>query len=132
MPPDLHEYGPYLAFRENAGKATPIPEPRRSEIAERLTWEAISEFGLMLTHGRTLELNGSSCVAWDLDVIDAIAGRLAERLPGIDTAFEGVDGDQLRLWILGILHRQRTRAGFPPTFVNPYVPSGLCAQKSKK
>ncbi|MFQ3451770.1 DEAD/DEAH box helicase [Bradyrhizobium sp. UFLA01-814] len=132
MPPDLHEYGPYLAFRENAGKATPIPEPLRSEIAERLTWEAISEFGLMLTHGRTLELNGSSCVAWDLDVIDAIAGRLAARLPGIDTSFEGVDGDQLRLWILGILHRQRTRGGFAHTFVSAYVRSGLWGKRSRK
>src|SRR5258708_32214236 len=116
MPPDLHEYGPYLAFRENAGKATPIPEPRRSEIAERLTWEAISEFGLMLTHGRTLELNGSSCVAWDLDVIDAIAGRLVARLPGIDTAFEGVDGDHLRLWIPGVRDRRGHRRCSPHTF----------------
>ena len=34
MPPDLHEYGPYLAFRENAGKATPIPEPLRSAVSQ--------------------------------------------------------------------------------------------------
>jgi DEAD/DEAH box helicase domain-containing protein len=132
IPPDLREYGTYLAFREKAGKTTPIPEPLRTDIAERLTWEAISEFGLMLTHGRTLELNGSSCICWDADVIDAVTGRLAARMPGIDTAFEGLTRDQLRLWVLGILHRQRTRGGIAHAFVHSYVRSGLWGKKSRK
>jgi len=129
---DLREYGPYLTFREKAGKTTPIPEPLRTNIAERLTWEAISEFGLMLTHGRTLEFNGSSCICWDADIIDAVADRLVARMPGIDTAFEGVTKDQLRLWILGILHRQRTRGGIGHAFVLAYVRSGLWGKKSRK
>jgi DEAD/DEAH box helicase domain-containing protein len=132
MPPDLHEYGPYLAFRDNASKTAPIPEPLRAEIAERLTWEAISEFGLMLTHGRTLELNAASCVGWDPDIVHTVLDRLIGRLPGIDTAFEEVDRDRLRLWILGILHRQRIRGSLAHPYVRAYVKSGLWGKRSRK
>jgi DEAD/DEAH box helicase domain-containing protein len=132
IPPDLHEYDPYLAFRENADRVTPIPEPLRTDIAERLTWEAAGEFGLMLTHGRTLELSGSSCVGWDLDLIEKVTDRLVARLPGIDTAFEGISQDRLRLWILGLLHRQRTRGGLAHRFVYKYVRSGLWGKRSRQ
>ncbi|MBK1704776.1 hypothetical protein CKO40_09555 [Halochromatium glycolicum] len=62
VPPDLREYAPYLAFRDGA-VARP-PAALRAEIATRLTWEAASEFSLLLTHGRTMELHASATLGW--------------------------------------------------------------------
>jgi DEAD/DEAH box helicase domain-containing protein len=60
MPPDLQQYQPYLEYR-NSSKSY-VPKSLKDEVETRLTWEATSEFGLMLTHGRTLEHAGSAHV----------------------------------------------------------------------
>jgi DEAD/DEAH box helicase domain-containing protein len=83
MPPDLQQYHAYQAFRDQMQQQEP-PASLRETIETRLTWEATSEFGLMQTHGRTLELSGSAAVGWDEACIAGILARLRERLPGID------------------------------------------------
>ena len=124
LPPDLREYEPYLAYRQQAADALP-GTPLRVGVEQRLTWEACSEFSLMLTHGRTLEGNASATLGWDDAVLDATVALLRRRLPAIDPTLLADDhkagGRRLRRWILGILHRQRERGGLYHPYLDSYA-----------
>jgi DEAD/DEAH box helicase domain-containing protein len=120
MPPDLREYGAYLEMRGSAVDAPPAPG-LLADFRERLNWQAVSEFSLMLTHGRTMELHASACLGWDEAAIDDTLRRLRARLPGISPALDRVADTELRLWIVGILHRQRERGGLYHPFLDSYA-----------
>ncbi|MFO1429764.1 MAG: DEAD/DEAH box helicase [Candidatus Competibacteraceae bacterium] len=120
LPPDLRDYPPYLHYRDL--EPTVPPEPAlRDRIEERLNWEATSEFSLMLTHGRTLELNGSACLGWDETIIERTLERLRARLPKLDPDLLTVPAERWRLWVYGILHRQRERGGLYHPFLDSYA-----------
>ena len=114
LPPDLREYPAYLDYRRQPAAQSP-EATLRADIEARLTWEATSEFGLMLSHGRTLEGNASATLGWDEAVIETTLERLLARLPGIDPTLLALNGPagrlRLRRWLLGVLHRQRDRGG---------------------
>ena len=118
MPPDLHGYADFLSYRNNPAAHAP-PTALRADLERRLSWEAISEFGLMHTHGRTMEPAGSACLAWDEACFAATVHALRERLAGIDMALLDLSEAALRLWIYGFLHRYRLRgAVFHPYLVD--------------
>lgn len=118
IPTDLREYDDYLEFRNQVGKQD-VPPKLLAEITSRLTWEATSEFSLMLTHGRTMELHASATLGWDSELIEQTVALLRQRLPRISPNLESVPSEQLTLWVLGILHRQRERGGV----YHPYLKS---------
>jgi DEAD/DEAH box helicase domain-containing protein len=120
IPPDLREYAPYLAFRNDPGRES-VPPPLRQEIAERLCWEATSEFSLMLTHGRTMELHASATLGWDEAAITGTIDGLRDRFPSISPALESLTDEQLRIWILGVLHRQRERGALHHPYLDSYA-----------
>ena len=124
MPPDLHDYGLFLDFRNNPALENP-PARLFEEITRRLTWQAVSEFGLMQTHGRTMELNGSACLGWDEAVIDATVRRLHDRLAGINPMLAKVEDEKLRVWIYGMLHRYRERGGLSHPYLDAYARYGF-------
>jgi DEAD/DEAH box helicase domain-containing protein len=119
LPPDLHMYQPYLEYR-GSGKLVP-PKKLQDEVAERLTWEATSEFSLMQTHGRTMELSGTSCLGWDEDRIADTIGILKEKLPGIDPILTELPDGKMRLWIYGMLHRYRERGAVNHPYLLSYA-----------
>jgi DEAD/DEAH box helicase domain-containing protein len=106
MPPDLQHYHADLVFRDQMQQQEPFASLRET-VETRLTWEATSEFGLMQTHGRTLELSGSAALGWDEACIAGTLARLRERLPGIDPRLVNTPETPLRLWLYGLLHRYR-------------------------
>ncbi|MEE2732968.1 MAG: DEAD/DEAH box helicase [Pseudomonadota bacterium] len=116
IPPDLREYSEYIAFRDNSASAEP-PAKLRNEFVQRLNWQVTSEFSLMLTHGRTMELHASAVLAWDEQKVQATMKALRQRFPGISPALESLDDESLRVWLYGILHRQRERGGL----YHPYL-----------
>lgn len=122
LPPDLQQYPEWLEFRDNPAASKP-PQSLWEEIERRLSWEATSEFGLMETHGRTLEASGSSCLGWDPQKINATIALLCERLPGIDSALIKLKADEraLRLWLYGWLHRFRIRGALDHPYMEPYA-----------
>lgn len=120
MPPDLRKYAPYLEFRNNSAAQSPKPELLR-EFIERLNWEAASEFSLMLTHGRTLELHGGACLGWDETVIEETARRISSRMPGISPLLERITHTDIKRWIYGIVHRQRQRGGLYHPYLDSYA-----------
>ncbi len=124
MPPDLHDYTPFREFRDNAAMEMP-PARLLDEITRRLTWQAVSEFGLMQTHGRTMELNGSASLQWDEAVMDATVLQLKERLTGINPVLAKIDDERLRVWIYGMLHRYRERGGLSHFYLNAYARQGF-------
>ncbi|MDM8517022.1 DEAD/DEAH box helicase [Desulfobacterales bacterium HSG16] len=120
MPPDLQEYGIFQEYRNHPGMNTP-PKALFDEIKTRLNWQAISEFGLMQTHGRTMELNGSACLGWDDEVIDSCVGHLKEMMPGINPEFTKIKDKSLRIWIYGFLHRCRERGALDHPYLMAYA-----------
>jgi len=117
MPPDLHDYQPYKDYRD-AGFQGEAPAKLRRDFETRLWWEATSEFGLMQTHGRTMERSGSSCVAWDRERIRLTVESVRERLPKISSMFVDLSDDSLALWIYGILYRFRERGALYHPFLD--------------
>lgn len=120
MPPDLQEYAEFLAYCADPAINNP-PKKLREEIERRLTWEATSEFGLMQTHGRTMESAGSACLGWDQSKIEQTMTRLRERLPRIDTTLADLPDDLLRLWVYGFLHRGRIRGALDHPYLADYA-----------
>ena len=133
LPPDLREYGPYLDYRDGAASGSAPLAALFDEVARRLTWEAVSEFGLMLTHGRTLELNASACLGWDPAIINGVVSNLQARLPAIDPALESaVSPVRMRLWIFGILQHYRELGALSHPFVAAFARGGLWGKKSHR
>ncbi|MEH6628801.1 MAG: DEAD/DEAH box helicase [Motiliproteus sp.] len=120
IPPDIREYKPYLDYRNSASADEPSPQ-LREDIVRRLNWEVISEFGLMQTHGRTMESQCSATLGWDPAVITQLAGALKTRLPGISPSLAAIDEGLYELWIYGVLHRSRLRGGLYHAFMDDYA-----------
>lgn len=121
IPPDLREYAPYLNYRETLDPDTLPPRELFDEVAQRLTWEATSEFSLMLTHGRTMESHASATLGWEPGRIDATLAALRQRFPRISPRLEALSDEALRLWVLGMLHRQRERGGLHHPYLSSYA-----------
>jgi len=120
MPTDLQQYEDFKKYRDEMPSDLP-PNKLREEIEERLTWEATSEFGLMQTHGRTMETAGSSCLGWDEERIAATVAALRERMPRIDPALMDLTDEQLRLWIYGMLFRYRVRGALDHPYLRDFA-----------
>ena len=120
IPPDLREYAPYLAFRNNPTQSQPN-QRLRNEFIQRLNWEATSEFSLMLTHGRTMEGQASATLGWDMARIAETVTKLRQRIPGISPALETIEDAEFTQWILGILYRARLRGALYHPYLEPYA-----------
>jgi DEAD/DEAH box helicase domain-containing protein len=120
MPPDLLEYLPYIKYRNNNNLADP-PEGLYKDIESRLKWQSISEFGFMLSHGRTMEKNGSACVGWDDKFINRTIENLKNRLEGISPILTKLTDDKLKLWVLGFLHRSREAGALYHPYLDSYA-----------
>ncbi|RBP68629.1 DEAD/DEAH box helicase [Marinobacter nauticus] len=120
IPTDLREYDDYVDFR-NRLDAREIPPKLLGDITRRLTWEATSEFSLMLTHGRTMELHASATLGWVPELVDETVSQLKARLPAISPKLEAVSPEDITLWVLGILHRQRERGGLYHPYLGSYA-----------
>jgi DEAD/DEAH box helicase domain-containing protein len=119
LPPDLRLYQPYLDFRNS--RTTVPPRKLQNEIETRLTWETTSEFSLMLTHGRTMELSGSACLGWDEERISKTLQFIKDKLPGIDSVLTTLSDEKIRLWIYGLLYRYRERGALGHPYLNSYA-----------
>lgn len=122
LPTDMIEYPDYREFTRVPGHGTPAPALLKV-IEDRLVWEATSEFSLMLTHGRTMELNGASCLAWDTQLIDRTAEAIRREAAGIDPLLRGLDEKRWQLWLLGLLHRFRERGALNHEYLLPWARS---------
>lgn len=119
MPPDLQEYGPYREFRGQFKAGQTAPPTLCREIAERLAWEATSEFGLMLLHGRTMEMGAASCLGWKTEAVAKTLADLRDHLERLSPALARISEGQWRVWLYGILHRFRLRGALE----HPYLES---------
>jgi DEAD/DEAH box helicase domain-containing protein len=120
MPPDLQEYGPFLKFR-NQSIANRPSTSFFNDIKERLNWQAISEFGMMQTHGRTMELNGSASLGWNQAMIDTCLKHLKEKLPGINPEFLKISDQDFNIWLYGFLHRYREKGALDHFYLKPFA-----------
>jgi len=120
IPSDLQQYPDYMDFRESPEEGK-VPAKLSREIEERLTWEAVSEFGFMKTHGRTMEGAGASVIGWEHSCVQDTLSRLREAMPGIDPALEALSDEQLRLWLSGLLRRHSERGALYHPYLDSYA-----------
>ncbi|MFH1138027.1 MAG: DEAD/DEAH box helicase [Pseudomonadota bacterium] len=120
IPPDLRQYQPYLDFRDNPAANKP-PRELLEQIETRLAWEAVSEFGVMLTHGRTMESSGSACVGYDREIVEKTVAALRDRLPGVDPSLLDIEPHNWTLWLHGLLHRYRERGALDHPYLKSYA-----------
>ena len=120
IPTDLREYDDYVDFRNKIGTHD-VPPKLLADATRRLTWEATSEFSLMLTHGRTMELHASATLGWEPELIEQTVALLRQRLPKISPNLDSVSSEDITLWVLGILHRQRERGGLYHPYLKSYA-----------
>ena len=120
LPSDLHQYQPFLKYRQQQSKEALSPH-LLAEIQERLTWEATSEFGLRQSIGRTLEMAGSACLGWDEAILTSTLQRLRERFANQHPLFAKVPSDLWRLWLYGFLHRARSRGALSHRFLTDFA-----------
>ena len=123
LPADLCELPTYSRFLERGGEGR--HRKLEDELRERLSWEAVLEYGLNSRVGRTLETTLCSTVTVDPDALSRAAEILALELrenPVLDTAPEGgVSQDVLEYLLAGVLHRVRTRGGIDHPLLRSYV-----------
>lgn len=124
MPPDLHEYPEYVDFRGSTAATAP-PATLLEDISTRLTWEATSEFGLMQTHGRTMEPNGSSALGWKPGLVEQTVQELREHLEAIHPLLTKLSDASLTLWLLGMLHRYRERGALDHAYLLSFAQQGF-------
>lgn len=124
LPPDLYDYQDYLTYRNNSKQAVP-PPALLNAIEQRLTWQATSEFGVMLLRGRTMEASGSACVAWDWKRIMATVAYVRDRIETIDTTLKDLSISSVCRWLLGILYRYRLRGALGHAYLEDLARRGF-------
>lgn len=120
LPPDLADYHDYLAYRNNSRQTQP-PAELLTAIKDRLTWQATSEFGLMLLRGRTLESSGAACVVWDGNLIKQTVSSVHDSIESVDPNLQSLPTKSLCLWLLGILYRYRLRGALDHPYMLDYA-----------
>lgn len=124
MPPDLQEYEDFTTYRDNPAANQP-PKQLGEDVERRLSWEATSEFGVMQTHGRTMEITGSACVGWDEKRVETTVGRLRERITTIDKSLMDASDKDLKVWLYGFLYRGRIRGALEHPYLTDFAKQGF-------
>jgi len=120
LPPDLADYQDYLEYRNNPQQSQP-PASLLAAIKDRLTWQATSEFGIMLLRGRTMEASGSACIAWDWTHINNTVEEFLSRVESVDTKLAHLPLANACRWLLGLLHRYRLRGALGHSYLYDYA-----------
>jgi len=98
------------------------------QLSERLSWEAVMEYGLNARVGRTLESSLCSTVAVDHDALSHAAEILDMELrenPVFDrTPGDGISLDVIEHFLAGVLHRIRMRGGIDHPMLRGYIRAG--------
>ena len=119
LPPDLTDFADWRAFRDGA---TETPSKRLYDLlCQRLQWEAVSEFGVMQPHGRSLERMGACTLAWRDEVIHKTLADLRERIDGTAASLRNTDGQAWSRWLLGILWRYRLKGALHHPYLNDWA-----------
>ncbi len=126
LPSDLRELPTYARFLERGGVGT--HRELEDQLRERLSWEAVLEYGLNTRVGRTLETTLCSTVTVDRDALSQAAESLALELREntmLDAVpEEGFSEGALEHLLTGVLHRLRTRGGIDHPLLRSYVREG--------
>jgi len=123
-PPDIREHQHYQEFVHQRNGQQPR-QRFHEQFIERLAWEATSEFGMQVSVGRTLEMNGASCLSWDDRLMRRTIEILRRRLQHIDPRLVQVPELTLRTWVYGLLQRYRERGAITHPYIEALANSGL-------
>ena len=123
MPADLRELDTYRAFVERGGAGS--HRKLKRELRDRLSWEAVLEYGLNSRVGRTLEGTLCSTVAIDSEALAKSTESLVLELnenPLLDRTPAGrFESALVEHFLRGVLHRIRTRGGIDHKFLRGYI-----------
>lgn len=126
LPADLRELETYERFLERGGAGS--HRKLEDQLLDRLSWEAVMEYGLNARVGRTLESTLCSSVAVDTDALaratEVLALELRENRVLAGGPPDGYPDDIMEHFLAGIIHRLRMRGGVYHRMLRGYVREG--------
>ena len=121
-PADLREHPRYEKFLMQPDKKDRALE---DELQQRLSWEAVMEFGLNAHVGRTLETTLCSTVRLDSDALkkaaEIVSLDLTEQSILESTPSEGFSQEAVEHFLKGLLLRLRLRGGIDHPMLRSYI-----------
>ena len=93
-------------------------------VERRTAWEIAGEFGFNSRIGRTLEKSGAAIAYVDPQRVERMTGQLMARLRERAGGFGGLNSDEARSLLHGLIHRLRTLGGIYHAELDNYVQRG--------
>lgn len=93
-------------------------------VAQRLRWEALTEFGLRSRIGRTLERSSVAVIQPDPDALEDCINQILRHWQEELEQFRYLKVEQVRTFLLGFLNRLRQQGAFYDPILDSYVREG--------
>lgn len=105
-------------------KGTVVSKPLLELVAQRLRWEALTEFGLRSRIGRTLERSSVAVIQPDPDALEDCINQILRYWQEELEQFRYLTVEQVRTFLLGFLNRLRQQGAFYDPILDSYVREG--------
>lgn len=92
-------------------------------VGQRLAFEVVSDFGLQAGIGRSLPRTGSAAAGLDRGRLETTVSRLVEPLRNEVPGLRRVTPDEIRRFVVGLLHHLRLQGGYLAHLPDEYVAS---------
>ena len=126
VPPDLVERDEFAPFWQRP-RAREIPARVRTRVRRRLLFDAVLEFGLQSSVGRTLEQTGSAVVEVDagepaaLAIIARAVLTATEVQDTLDGELAALSDDRLVAWVRGVLEHMRVQGAIEHEWFQEFI-----------
>lgn len=91
-----------------------------ADVAKRLAWEIVSEFGYQSRIGRTLERSGVAVAYLPSETVSALTVQLCEHMKQHAGGFSSFSQESYRAFLVGLIHRLRTIGGIEHPALRSY------------
>ena len=119
LPPDMSWFYDYEELVESGKLPTESVLPE--DLAKRIHWEIVSEYGFNSRIGRTLEKTSSSVASVELDRLLEMAEKLREALSNEIGLLRNIDMETTGRFLAGLLVQLRAKGGLFHPALDTYV-----------
>lgn len=118
LAPNMEWIEDYEKLRKEGFLASDSSLP--ADVAKRLAWEIVSEFGYQSRIGRTLERSGAAVAYLPGDVVASHAEQLCARMKELAGGFSSIPEESYQPFLVGLIHRLRTIGGVDHAALKAY------------
>lgn len=118
LAPNMEWIEDYEKLRKEGFMASDSSLP--TDVAKRLAWEIVSEFGFQSRIGRTLERSGAAVAYIPAETVAGHAEQLCESMKEIAGGFSSISKKTYLPFLVGLIHRLRTIGGIDHAALKSY------------